>query len=255
MEDRRCKQCENIFKFRACPSDIRSGRGSFCSPSCKSDARIKQPRFNTCLICGSTKPNTDGHIRQFCSRKCRYKSQEGKPPHNTGIKSSPTTRLKQSLKKLEYYANGGTVWNSGLPPEEQPCWRGGISRLTGAYVKRRMDRIKKNGGKHSRLEWETLKVIYNFTCLSCLRAEPNITLTKDHVKPVIAGGSNHISNIQPLCERCNKLKSTKEIDYRVNAERRLRELCSTPDSQIRPVLEPKGRYIVGYQWKDKDMLF
>lgn len=49
---------------------------------------------------------------------------------------------------------------------------------------------------------------------------------------------------------------SKMFQYKMsNSERRLIELCSTPDSQIRPVLEPKGRYIMGYQWKDKDMLF
>lgn len=52
-------------------------------------------------------------------------------------------------------------------------------------------------------------------------------------------------------ERISKMFQYKQS----NAERRLRELCSTPDADISPVLEPKGRYIIGYQWKDKDMLF
>jgi len=78
----------------------------------------------------------------------------------------------------------------------------------------RRTRIKGNGGYYTDLEWEGLKEQYNHTCLCCGQSEPNITLTVDHVVPISMGGSNDISNIQPLCERCNKSKNNRIRDFR-----------------------------------------
>lgn len=50
------------------------------------------------------------------------------------------------------------------------------------------------------------------TCLRCGRDD--IPMTIDHVLPVSKGGSNYISNIQPLCRACNSSKRDKHIDYR-----------------------------------------
>jgi 5-methylcytosine-specific restriction endonuclease McrA len=71
-----------------------------------------------------------------------------------------------------------------------------------------------NGGCHSHLDWYKVKEEFNFTCLRCGKQEPEIKLTQDHVIPISKGGSNDISNIQPLCHSCNSSKSAKHIDYR-----------------------------------------
>lgn len=49
------------------------------------------------------------------------------------------------------------------------------------------------------------------TCLCC-GANKDISL--DHIVPVNRGGKNEISNLQPLCRKCNSSKGTKIIDYR-----------------------------------------
>ena len=43
----------------------------------------------------------------------------------------------------------------------------------------------------------------------CQQIKP---LTVDHVVPISKGGSNDISNIQPLCCNCNSKKNAKQID-------------------------------------------
>lgn len=78
---------------------------------------------------------------------------------------------------------------------------------------RRKVRLLKNGGFHSKGEWENLKAQYNWTCPSCKESEPKISLTKDHIISVLKGGSNNIENIQPLCRPCNSRKRSKCIKY------------------------------------------
>lgn len=67
-------------------------------------------------------------------------------------------------------------------------------------------------------EWRQMKETYCNTCLSCKKQEPEITLSADHIIPLSKGGSNSISNIQPLCTRCNSRKGTKTIDFRDSFE-------------------------------------
>ncbi len=73
------------------------------------------------------------------------------------------------------------------------------------YVK-----MRANGGRHTKKEWEDLKAQYGNQCLRC--GGPNVI--KDHVVPVKCGGSDSIENIQPLCRACNQTKGTKTTDYR-----------------------------------------
>lgn len=68
-------------------------------------------------------------------------------------------------------------------------------------------------GHHTEAEWQAIKSYYMDQCLSC--GDVPDKLTPDHVIPLSKGGSDAISNIQPLCLWCNKSKGTKTIDYRI----------------------------------------
>jgi 5-methylcytosine-specific restriction endonuclease McrA len=88
--------------------------------------------------------------------------------------------------------------------------------LQSAKVRARRNLKYQAEGSHTETEWKALKARYNYTCLCCGRREPDITLTRDHVISNTQGGSDWITNIQPLCHSCNSSKNNKRIDYRPN---------------------------------------
>ena len=83
-----------------------------------------------------------------------------------------------------------------------------------AIDRRRRARKQQAEGEFTNQEWQALMAYYNHTCLCCGKGEPEIQLTPDHVIPLAKGGSNAITNIQPLCRSCNCAKAAKITDYR-----------------------------------------
>jgi 5-methylcytosine-specific restriction endonuclease McrA len=63
-------------------------------------------------------------------------------------------------------------------------------------------------------EFEELCERYGNRCLCCGVA--GVVLEADHVVPLTRGGSDYIDNIQPSCGTCNRSKSVKVVDYRVD---------------------------------------
>ena len=61
------------------------------------------------------------------------------------------------------------------------------------------------------LEWSALCIHFGDICLACQASRP---LAIDHVIPLVLGGMNHITNVQPLCRSCNSSKGARIKDYR-----------------------------------------
>jgi hypothetical protein len=78
--------------------------------------------------------------------------------------------------------------------------------------KLRTKRIKENGGHFGEKEMLLLLETYGAKCLCCGDVGK---IEADHVIPVSKGGSNDMSNRQPLCPKCNLKKASKTIDYRM----------------------------------------
>ena len=91
-------------------------------------------------------------------------------------------------------------------------WRKNNPEAARAIDHRRRARESKGGGSYTVAEWKALVDHYGGKCLCCGRMD--VKLTADHVFPLAMGGTNDISNIQPLCMSCNARKNAKHIDYR-----------------------------------------
>ena len=147
--------------------------------------------------------------------------------YNRGRKHSEKTIEANRLRMKKWHEEnehprgmtGKKAWNKGVEMpqirgENHPSWKGGYKNKLFHSRQRKFNK-KANGGLHSFEEWNNLKKFYGFMCLCCKQREPLVKLTEDHITPISMGGSNDISNIQPLCQPCNSLKWTKVIDYRL----------------------------------------
>jgi 5-methylcytosine-specific restriction endonuclease McrA len=68
--------------------------------------------------------------------------------------------------------------------------------------KRRLDRLKRNGGTYTREQIQDRVAFWGFRCWVCRGPWD----TMDHVKPVVAGGPSWPSNLRPICKTCNQRK-------------------------------------------------
>ena len=174
------------------------------------------------------KPLSEEHKRKIslgnkgksCWIKGKKHSEETKKKislASIGRKISIETRIKISISN-----KGRLSPNKGIPHteewknfmrgintgEQNPNWKGGCKPVSS---KERRDILKSNGGSHTLSQWEELKMQCQYMCLCCKKVEPEISLTEDHIIPITKGGSNDISNIQPLCRSCNSRKYNKAI--------------------------------------------
>lgn len=136
-----------------------------------------------------------------------------------GRKLSPERREKAIKNLTHRFKKGVTATMKGRKRDDiaganHPSWKGGVTKNK-SYVNWQKNqyhtRLKAASGSHTFGEWELLKKQYAFICPICLKPEPEIKLTEDHIIPISRGGSNYIENIQPLCLNCNMRKHAKLI--------------------------------------------
>jgi 5-methylcytosine-specific restriction endonuclease McrA len=117
--------------------------------------------------------------------------------------------LKEKARKAsrEYYER-----NAEAQCAQHKIWLKNNRDKRNIQEHNRRARVLHNGGIFTHDEWLALCEKYSHACLRCTKHKK---LTADHVVPLSKGGSNDITNIQPLCRTCNLQKATKSTDYRL----------------------------------------
>lgn len=137
--------------------------------------------------------------------------------HKKGWKHSKETKEKMRISAhgfpISARINAAKLSKKRIG-EKHHRWKGGYENKIMYTRNRRV--LKLNAmGTHTLSQWEELKMQYGYMCLCCKKTEPEITLSEDHIIPLIKGGSNDISNIQPLCRSCNSRKHITVINYKI----------------------------------------
>lgn len=142
------------------------------------------------------------------------------------------TRKKKGIKPTYSIPKGQKPWNTGtkglvtggrgvkrpqMTGKNHYNWKGGYENKL-HHNRLRYWRKVDSEGSITLDEWEQMKETYSYTCPSCLRKEPEIKLTIDHIRPLSRGGRSSIENIQPLCRSCNSSKNDSEVMFDIPLE-------------------------------------
>lgn len=197
---KKCEKCEVMFE--AIRSDSR-----YCSKPCYYAVYAEQ------------------NVERRRAARARYyeKNKEAQDARVKAWHASNPERVKE-IKRAHYERNrekmiAGATQFAKENPELMRGYKAKYAKtdagkLAGkAAIHRRRARIKANGGSFSREEWLALVERCGNRCVACATPGTATTLEADHIVPIKLGGSNEISNIQPLCRSCNARKSAKVKDY------------------------------------------
>ena len=167
-----------------------------------------------CRKCGEWKINEDlslywhnpGKYYKQC-RLCRQRRyHKDKPDYLEYAK-------QQYKKNIDYYKQRYQNNKKEMLAYHKRWYRNNTQRVRELERKYRA-RKREAEGNFLESEFQYLLYQYDYKCAMCGRdLSPKIT-HRDHIVPLSRGGSNDITNIQPLCETCNLSKHTKTIDSR-----------------------------------------
>lgn len=111
------------------------------------------------------------------------------------------SQYKYRAENPERVAAGWARWRERNPER--------FIQVVRACSLRRYARKCAASGSHTLDQWLQRVTLYGWRCAYCQVELTLDTLRKDHVKPLIAGGSDWPANLVPACGSCNSRKSRK----------------------------------------------
>lgn len=231
MKQRLCYTCK---EKKDC-SEFREAR----SKQCKFCADAKEKRCTSCLSVKSIEdfPIMSGYRNSYC-RECRAKKDReyrARPEVKAATRDKQRERYrglsKEAKEKQSRYHKNWLSENSELVKEYNRQYR--ESKKVSLLILRSNQKAKSLGADRSitMKDWEYVLSLFNYKCAASKGhvIDSDNPITVDHVSPLSYDPvKNHsIWNIQPLCLRCNLIKSRRKVDFRTDEQiKKIRENCS-----------------------------
>lgn len=179
-----------------------------------------------CTRCDSEKSTSEFYRGQRFCKSCSkaYAAAWNRANPDRVNANNRACRKNNAEKYRQYDRDRKRV--PGYRAAQSALWRARYQQKYREAVKTadflRRARKKKAPGKNTASERRELFVSYLGKCAYCEHAAS----TFDHVTALSQGGCNHIGNLVPCCERCNKRKGTKSLLSFLIYEQERRSQCA-----------------------------
>ena len=144
-----------------------------------------------CSKCGIEKPRSEFYKGRVC-KVCQCAINDEYSALNPEVRKKSSAAYRE--RNREETNRRTREWAHKFP----------VRALSITHARRA--RLAKAEGSYTEQEWLDLCEKYNQLCAWCNNPKK---LTVDHIIPISKGGSNFISNIQPLCGSCNSRKGNR----------------------------------------------
>lgn len=189
-----CTQCKVAKSIDEFPPDRRNPNG-------------KQGKCRECRAA-----NQRAYAQRYPDRK-RESDKRYRQKHPEGVKARKRAYATSNRERLNDLSAEWRKTNRDRRNEIVRAYRARHPESYRVTHQRYQARKWAAEGSCTRAEWEAILERYapNGCCPACGQ---QVALTMDHVIPLSLGGTNDISNLQPLCNRCNAVKGQKIVDFR-----------------------------------------
>lgn len=185
-------------------------------------ARDVEERASALLRLAAQKDSANGkraarHKLQMENRKTREEAREKAKRNRREARQTEVRALRKAREKVKGNRRKALTEvylvkpDSDCKKEYGQWYRRVHADKMRQYARERYWRRQAASGSFTEAEWQDLCGRYGNLCLCCGATG---ALAADHVIPLSRGGSDDISNIQPLCKSCNSSKGIKSTDYR-----------------------------------------
>lgn len=127
------------------------------------------------------------------------------------------------------------VWREANPEIVKRCIKNAVAKNVEQYralwrkhAQWRRAYKAKAAGSFTLEQWMSRLEFYGYCCAYCQRELTQKTVTIDHVKALVNGGSNWPANLVPACRSCNSKKQAKRNVFPLWIRHRISGLQKTP---------------------------